>query len=149
MVLALSQIPAAQAQSAAGRALVLRDGARELVLPLAELEAMPQHRLVTHTLYDDGPQVFEGPLMRDILARAQIDGDMVVAIALNDYIADIPMRDFTDWDVIAALRQNGDRLSVRDRGPVWIVYPRDDDPRLRNGNYEYRWVWQLRELNVE
>ena len=44
---------------------------------------------------------------------------------------------------------NGDRLRVRDKGPLWIVYPRDDYAELRSKDVDYKMVWQLRELIVE
>lgn len=137
-----------RAEQMAEPVLVLRHEGREVAMERADLMALPQVKLTTHTLYTDGPQHFEGPLIRDILDQADMTGLMVTAIALNDYVAEIPADDFYRFDVIAALSQNGKVLSVRDKGPIWIVYPRDSISELQNGDYEYRWVWQLKELNV-
>lgn len=108
-----------------------------------DLASLPQHKIVTHTSVTDGPQVFVGPLMRDVLADAGLEAETIMATALNDYEIAIPTSDFTRFDVIAALSMNGEALTPRDKGPVWIVYPRDDHHELQDIRYDYRWVWQL------
>ena len=59
------------------------------------------------------------------------------------------MSDFADYPVLFALKMDGRDLTVRDRGPIWIVYPRDDFSELRNERVNARWVWQLNGLTVE
>jgi hypothetical protein len=39
-------------------------------------------------------------------------------------------------------------MPIRDKGPLFIVYPFDSDPRLQTEQYYGRAVWQLKELNV-
>ena len=117
-------------------------------LTRADLEALPQHVIETHTVVTDGLRRFEGPLMRDLLAHLGAEGDEVVARALNDYEITIPVEDFENYDVVAALTMDGERLSPRDRGPIWIVYPRDDHAELQDIRYDYRWVWQLASLEI-
>ena len=36
-----------------------------------------------------------------------------------------------------------------DKGPFWIVYPRDQHEVLQDIRYDYRWVWQLDSLQVK
>lgn len=110
--------------------------------------ALPAHSLDTHTSVTDGVHHFEGPLMRDVLKAAGFTGDAVLAIALNDYEVVIPVSDFQEFDVIAALEMDGEVLTPRDRGPIWIVYPRDDHRELQDIRYDYRWVWQLTRIQA-
>ena len=112
------------------------------------LEALPQHTLDTHTSVTDGVHRFSGPLMRDVLAAAAFEGNEVLAIALNDYQVTIPVTDFERFDVLAALAMDGDPLTPRDRGPIWIVYPRDDHAELQDIRFDYRWVWQLTRIET-
>lgn len=113
-----------------------------------DLAALPQQKVVTHTSVTDGPQVFVGPLMRDVMADAGLKVDWITAIALNEYEISIPTQDFIRFDVIAALSMNGEALTPRDKGPVWIVYPRDDHRELQDIRYDYRWVWQLTRIEA-
>ncbi len=125
----------------------VRDG--QVMITRADLDAMDWHEISTSTTVTDGQPRFRGVLMRDILARAEASGDTVTAQALNDYIIDIPIDDFQNFDVLAALYMDGAALTPRDKGPVWIVYPRDDHGVLADIRYDMRWVWQLTALHVQ
>lgn len=114
----------------------------------ADLEALPQHRLRTSTTVTDGAPLFEGFLMRDLFEMVGAEGESVTARALNEYSIEIPMEDFARFDVLGALSMEGEPLGPRDKGPIWIVYPRDDHRELQDIRYDTRWVWQLHELEV-
>ena len=115
----------------------------------AMLAALPQKSVETTTVVTDGVRRFDGFLMRDLLDYLGADGETVTASAINDYIIDIPMEDFSRFDVLVATHMDGQRLQPSDKGPLWIVYPRDDHDALQDIRYDYRWVWQLVRLNVE
>ncbi|MCC5967306.1 MAG: hypothetical protein JJU24_14350 [Natronohydrobacter sp.] len=121
----------------------------KVALTRADVLEFPQHQIVTTTSVTDGPQTFEGFLIRDLLQDLDAEGDVVVARALNDYQIEIPISDFERFDVVGALSMEGVPLSSRDKGPIWIVYPRDDHPELQDIRYDTRWVWQLVSLHVQ
>ena len=114
-----------------------------------DLMALPQHRVATTTSVTDGVVAFDGFLIRALLGDDLPDDAIVVATALNDYQVEIPVTDFARYDVIGALSMDGETLSPRDKGPIWIVYPRDDHPELQDIRYDTRWVWQLVSLQVQ
>lgn len=113
------------------------------------LAALPQHQLVTRTPWHAGVQSFTGPLLRDVLAKAGASGRKLVAVALNDYRCEIPVEDATRFPVIVARLNNGEPMRVRDKGPLFIVYPYDSDAQLRSDRYYSRSAWQLRSLQVQ
>ena len=113
------------------------------------VEALGVEHLSTTTNWTDGKQAFDGVLVSKLLAAVGAKGTSVAAVALDDYAITIPISDFTEFPVILALRMNGQALTPRDRGPLWIVYPRDDYPALQNPNIDLRWVWQLKTLTVK
>ncbi|WP_099826497.1 molybdopterin-dependent oxidoreductase [Oceaniglobus indicus] len=115
---------------------------------LDDLHDLPRVTLETSTVVTDGIHRFTGVLMRDLLAGVEADGDTVTATALNDYAVDIPVADFRDYDVIVAYAMDGTPLDRADKGPLWIVYPRDDHTALQDIRYDYRWVWQLARLDI-
>jgi len=116
---------------------------------LNTLESLPQHQFTTMTPWSDQPIAFSGPLLRDVLALAGTKGHTILANAINDYRVNIPFEDATRFDMIVATRLNGDRMSVRDKGPLFVVYPFDSLPELQQARYYERSIWQLKSLEVE
>jgi len=113
------------------------------------LEALGVSRTRTTTVWTNGPQDFEGVSLKALLERVGAFGDRIEAVALNDYKVEIPVSDFARWPVILAWRQNGQLMRVRDKGPLWIVYPQDDFPALNNKEAQGQWTWQLKEIRVK
>lgn len=114
----------------------------------AMLDALPRRQLKTHTSVTDGAHAFDGFWVRDLLQQVGATGTIVTATALNDYIIDIPVAELDKYGVILAYAMDGQRLHVSDKGPLWIVYPRDDYPELQDIRYDYRWVWQVIRLDI-
>jgi hypothetical protein len=118
-------------------------------LSLEEIEALPQTVFVSHNEFVDAPTVFRGPLVRDVLALGGLqDAEVVRFTALNDYSVDIPARDFAAYDAILAVEANGRRLSRRDKGPLWLVYPMDSHPDLQQHEFIARLIWQVVRVEV-
>jgi hypothetical protein len=99
--------------------------------------------LVTSTPWTEGTSKFEGVLARDVLHYVGARSDHITAISMNDYLVEIPVKDFIDHDVIFALKRDGKFLGVRDMGPVLIVYPFDRDTSLWTESVFTRCVLQL------
>ncbi|WP_238946038.1 molybdopterin-dependent oxidoreductase [Vandammella animalimorsus] len=118
-----------------------------LSLTEQDLLALPQTEVRTSTPWTDGTRIFRGPLLRDVLKLAAREHDVLntslLAKSLNDYHVQIPSSDAWKWDVIIALRMNGHPMSRRDKGPLWIIYPRDSHAELKRPHYDHRWPWQL------
>ena len=76
-------------------------------------------------------------------------GHTVTAIALNDYVTTIPIEDFAKYGAILALKRDGTYMSVRDKGPLFIVYPYDSNPDLQSQTYFGRSAWQVMKLIIE
>ena len=127
---------------AAGNRPGRADFDREMLL------ALGPRRISTPTAWTDGVKSFEGVLVRDVLTRVGAVGRVIRAQAVNDYQISIPREDFETYDVILALRMDGRDLTLRDKGPIWIVYPRGEHPELDDAQFNSRWVWQLRSLEV-
>ena len=113
------------------------------------LESLGTEVLRTSTSWTDGQSVFSGVPVQRLLDAVGAQGIMVTAHALNDYTIDIPVSDFSHYKVLAALKMDGQYLKVRNKGPIWIVYPRDDFPELKNPYEDRKWIWQLYSLEVK
>ena len=115
---------------------------------MAMLERLPQTSFTTKTPWYSQPRQFTGPLLRDVLRAAGAHGTQLRARALNDYRVDIPFDDAQRFDLILARLLDGVPMPVRDRGPLFAVYPFDAQPELRNAVYYSRSAWQLRSIEV-
>jgi hypothetical protein len=112
------------------------------------LESLGVTKLKTSTAWTAGESEFEGVLVRDLLEAVGAEGTLVVATAVNDYVVSIPLRELYDYPVLLAFKMDGSYLELRDKGPIWIVYPRDQYKELRNSLIDKNWVWQLSALEV-
>lgn len=120
-----------------------------IVLDLAALEALPGRTTVTRNPWSDGAISYSGPLGRSILEAVGSTGTTVRVTALNDYVAHIPVSDFYDYDVIFATRVDGKPISVRSKGPIFIIYPFDEHPELNSERYFVRSVWQVKSIEIQ
>lgn len=112
------------------------------------IAALAQRTITTATPWYPGPRSFTGPLLRDVLAAAGVSGRTIRATALNDYRVEIPMDDAQQFDVVLAHLLDGKPMSVREKGPLFVIYPFDSQPRLRNQTYFARCIWQVKALDV-
>ena len=116
---------------------------------LAQLDALMQTDIKTKTPWHDGTHTFTGPTLRLVLDTAAATGTNITAHALNDYSADLPVDDADKYGVILATRMDGELLSVRDKGPIFIIYPYDSDSALQHDVYYTRSVWQVDKLTLK
>ena len=123
-----------------------RDG--RAAFDMAMLEKLPQVSFSTQTPWYPGPRKFTGPLLRDVLAAAGAQGHSIEARALNDYRVLLPIEDSRRYDVIVARLLDDKPMAVRDKGPLFLIYPFDRAPELRNSVYYGRSAWQLTHLEL-
>ncbi|WP_372424566.1 hypothetical protein [Salinarimonas chemoclinalis] len=117
-------------------------------LDFAALDALDPIAIETTTPWTRGVVRFEGARLGALAALEPDAGEIVEArlTALNDYTIAVPAEDWSRWDPVLATRLDGTRMRVRDRGPIWLVYPLDADPALQNQRYHARMIWQVREI---
>jgi hypothetical protein len=128
-------------------AVTNKDGAAQF--DRAMLEAIGMVEFETNTPWYKGPVKFEGVPLAKLMSAVGAAGERVVVVALNDYSAEIPVEDFAKFNVILALKRDGEYMSVRDKGPLFIVYPYDSNPDLKNQKFYSRSVWQVARLEVK
>lgn len=112
------------------------------------LSGLPGRQAQMETPWSSTPSTFSGPYLRAVLEAAGARGKRLVVRALNDYAAELPIEDAYDFETILADKLDGKPMSVRDKGPLMVVYPFDKEPRLYNERYFARSVWQIKEIEV-
>lgn len=116
---------------------------------MAFLRGLPQKSFSAQTPWFTKPVRFTGPLLRDVLAAAKVSGKSIQAVALDEYKAAIPFADAQQFDMVLAHQIDGQTLTPKDKGPLFVVYPYDSQPQLQSVQYYGRSVWQLKSLLVE
>ncbi len=124
-----------------------KDGAA--VFDREMLESLGLETITTTTPWHKGQVTFEGVPMAKVMELVGAKGKTVKALALNDYATQIPMEDFAKFGVILALKRDGEYMPVRDKGPLFIVYPYDSKPELKSQTYYGRSAWQVAKLTVK
>ncbi|UTW10558.1 hypothetical protein [Marinobacterium rhizophilum] len=119
------------------------------VFDMAMLEQLPQYSFVTSTPWFPQPHKFSGPLMRDILTKVGATGETLTAIALNDYKVSIPMDNSTRFNLIVATHKDDKFMTVREKGPLFVLYPFDSDSETQSQVYYDRSIWQLKAIHID
>ncbi|MDT7836810.1 hypothetical protein [Aquabacterium sp. OR-4] len=129
----------------------LRQAGAAASFDMAMLERLPQAHIHTHTPWYAQARRFSGPLLREVIAAAGgqlLPGGTLRARALNDYAVEIPANDALRYDIVLARLMDDKPMPVRDKGPLFIVYPFDGHRELRNAVYYSRCAWQLKSIEV-
>ncbi|SEA11237.1 hypothetical protein SAMN05444370_103111 [Rubrimonas cliftonensis] len=126
--------------------LVDRGAGSDVRFDAAGLRALDWREIVTYTIWTEGPQRLAGPTLASVLEAAGARGAWLDAVALNDYRVRIPASD-AGLGVIVAMERAGERMAIRDKGPLWIIYPQTE-AEAQIGAHNERMIWQLREIVV-
>lgn len=114
----------------------------------AMLEALPVTEFETTTIWTEGSHRFTGVALGAVLDAVGARGAAIKAVALNDYSITMPMANAREDGPIIAYMMDGEEMSSRQKGPLWILFPFDDRPEYRT-EQAYSWsIWQLARIIV-
>jgi hypothetical protein len=130
-------------------AITISNQRGEAIFDRAMLEGLGLDQITTTTPWNSGAVRFEGVPLESLMQVLGATGSFVIAYALNDFTTKIPISDFKRFHPILALKRNGEYMPVRDKGPLFIVYPFDSDQELKQQIYYNRSAWQIARLVVE
>lgn len=116
---------------------------------LEMLQALGAETIETSTIWTEGTQSFEGVSLLALMEAVGATGDLLQATAINDYSVEIPKEDWVENGPIVAYFNNDEEMSVRDKGPLWVVYPYDSSPNYQTEVIYSRSIWQLDRITVE
>ncbi len=117
---------------------------------LGALDSLTQATVNTSNEFVSGTVAFSGPLAREVVSNAGgSETSTIVLTAINEYQIEVPASDFYSYDVVLATRMNGDLLSRRDKGPIWLMYPISDHTELQDSAVNSKLIWQLVHLKVQ
>ncbi|MHA6346670.1 putative pterin-binding protein [Roseivivax sp. CAU 1761] len=111
------------------------------------LEALDWREIETFTSFTEGPQRFAGPTLVSLLDRLGAEGSTVALTALNDYRIEFPLSYAADHDVLLTLDHDGAPMSIRRKGPIWVVFPLDEAGAAAK-RFDGEMIWQLDRLQI-
>ncbi len=153
-LLALAGLPAQALEAPKGPVILIVDGAIAIsneaggraLFDREMLERMGTTTVVTTTPWTEGVPKFEGVLLRRVLEAVGAKGETLRMVAINDYAVEIPAANAKEYGVVLAYRMNGEQLTVRSKGPLWVIYPWSDHGEIQNEIYHARSIWQLKQI---
>lgn len=123
-------------------------GDQKAEFDLAMLQQLPAHEISTHNPWEEGLHHYVGFHPKDLLELTRGQGSYLRFIASNQYITEIPITDFTQWDAVVAYKMDGKPIAVRNKGPLMVVFNFDKHPELENEVYYGRSIWQIKTLQI-
>lgn len=112
------------------------------------LAALPVTTFETSTIWTNGVHSFTGVALADLAQILGVTDGQFLATAINDYTVEIPLADATEGGPIIAYLMDGAQMSVREKGPLWVIYPYDADADYRSEVIYSRSIWQLDRLEI-
>lgn len=114
----------------------------------ARLAALPRREFTTSTIWTEGVQSFSGVELRSLIDHLGVSSGTLKITAVNDYSIQIPVSEVAAGGALLADLRDGKPMTVRDKGPLWLVYPYDSASEFRNEVVYSRSVWQVDRIEV-
>lgn len=113
-----------------------------------DLAALAQQSFETATIWTDAVRSFSGPSLYTILEAAGAEPARLRIYAINDYNVEFPAEKITETTPILANRIDGESFSVRQKGPLWVIFPFDQNPEFQSEEVFALSVWQVKRIDV-
>lgn len=113
----------------------------------AMLASLKQHTVKTDFPMGGIVRNFTGPLLADVLTAAGATGSTATITAIDGYAAELSLAEIKKFGVILAIAEDSKPFGIGDYGPAWIIFPRLDNPALKNRNDD-GWVWSVVAISV-
>jgi hypothetical protein len=121
---------------------------KPIKLTMADIKALPQKTFFSKSPWYPGRMKMTGPLIRDVLTKYKLKGEIIEALALDDYKTKIPISDVMKYDIVLVHTSNDFPLTVKTKGYLWVAYPFDDNPELQSYKHYERSIWQLKTFTI-
>lgn len=123
---------------------IVEGGSTEITtLTKSDLMAFPAISFATRTNWTTGEVTFTGVALTTVLERFDVTAGEIELIAINEYSVFLPVDDPTNEGAMLAYLMNGNPMTPRDKGPIWMVYNYDADRQYRTETVFSRSIWQL------
>lgn len=123
---------------------------QRLDFTLSELQALTQADVTTAHPWNTQAQHYRGidltALLEQLFVNQQIRS--LNLEGLNGFSMALEWTKINKYSPILAWQENGQLMSRRNKGPLWLMLPFDQVPELKQADFLHYMVWQLRTIRV-
>ncbi len=141
-------------EAPAGRVMLTVDGnisttntGDQALFDRAMLANLGWKTIETYTSFTEGLTQFSGPSIASLFEVVGAQGAEFRAVAADDYAVTISIVDAKKHGAILAMEHNGEQMGIRNKGPIWIVYPQSE-AEAEAHKYYVQMIWQLVRIEV-
>jgi hypothetical protein len=118
------------------------------VFDIELLQTLGEVTFATGTPWTDGVHEYTGVPLQALIEALGVTEGSIKATAINDYATEIPLTDAVEGGPILAYLQNGKPMSIREKGPLWLIYPYDLNEAYQADVIFARSIWQLQRIDI-
>lgn len=122
---------------------------QQINLTRKDLESLPQTTFTTSTPWTKGIHTYQGPKLNLITAQLPQLVNTIRVYAMNGYSYDIDIDALQTYPFILALQQDSKNMTLRNKGPLWILVPFDQNPQFTSHEELLnQLVWQVNKIKA-
>lgn len=117
---------------------------------LSELQTLTQANITTAHPWSTEPRHYHGVDMNTLL-DSLFNQQKILSLqleALNDFSIAVNWEQISSYSPILAWQENKRVISRRNKGPLWLILPFDQVPKVQQADFLHFMVWQLRIIRV-
>jgi len=122
-------------------------GPKQLAFSVKQLEALPQTNFKTRHTWSSEAQEFSGPLLADVLNLVCPKARDIYLRSLDQYSVMVNFSKGSEFKPILALKVDGKPLTVREKGPIWVMVDADG-LKIPERSLDNMLVWQLYYIRI-
>ncbi|GGX90359.1 hypothetical protein GCM10007160_17270 [Litchfieldella qijiaojingensis] len=128
--------------------LTLNQDGEHRDLTLSDIERHPLQRIqFQHPEGLEGE--FSGVWLNDFLAAQGLDGaDQLRFIAADHYTTFLTPEERDEKAYLLVTRLEGDPIALRQKGPLMLIVPADEQPVLAGTEPMTKWIWSITEIRA-
>lgn len=112
------------------------------------LQALGAVEFDTSSIWTEGVHRYTGVPLATLAGYLDSADAELTLHALNDYAVKMPATEAEPAAPILAYAMDGAAMPVRDKGPIWVIYPYDAGSQYRTVVTFARSIWQLDRIDV-
>lgn len=114
---------------------------------LSEIESLGVQELKIKLEWEGESGLYQGVYLKDLLAQTGLENaPFLKTKALDDYAVKIPQNMWTEGKAILVTRRDGKELSIRNKGPLRLMFPTQEDSVLKSATAPDYWIWNLKSI---